>query len=75
MATTERRRMAADTIAEAEQVRDELTAVLKAAGIVLPSLRIDPASCVGKAPPLIELSRCNLDTARKLTAVLKGAAS
>lgn len=36
MATTERRRMAADTISEAEQVRDELTAALKAAGNVLP---------------------------------------
>lgn len=70
MATTERRRMAADTIREAEQVRDELAAALKAAGIVLPSLRLDPASCVGKAPALIELSRCNLETARLLTAAL-----
>jgi hypothetical protein len=70
MATTERRRMAADTIREAEKVRDELTAALNAVGIVLPSLGIDPTSCVGKAPALIELSRCNLETARKLTVAL-----
>ncbi|WP_405997388.1 hypothetical protein [Streptomyces sp. NBC_00829] len=70
MASTQKQRTTVDKVREAETVRDELSTSLRAVGIVLPSLRIDPASCMGTAPPLIELSRCNLETARKLTAAL-----
>ncbi|MEU3714068.1 hypothetical protein [Streptomyces catenulae] len=60
---------------DAEAVCDELDRALRAVGVALPSLAVDPLS-YGSALPvvLIELGRCNLDTARRLTAVLRGAA-
>lgn len=62
---------AMDTINEAEQVRDELCAALHGAGITLPSLGIDPVAYTEDKPrPLVELGRCNIQTARKLTAAL-----
>ncbi|GHJ35140.1 hypothetical protein [Streptomyces sp. TS71-3] len=62
-------------IEDADAVCDELLAALKAAGITLPSLGVDPLSLApGHEPrPLIELGRCNLATARKLIAVLLSA--
>jgi hypothetical protein len=67
---------AAERIKEAEDVRDELWAALHGAGIVLPSLRIDPAAYAEEKPrPLVELGRCNLRTARALTVVLRKGAS
>lgn len=37
----------------------------------LPSLRIDPVSCAGDEPaPLVDLGRCNIDTALRLCEVL-----
>lgn len=62
-----------ETISEAQQVQDELSAALERAGIVLPSLGVDPV-WLSRRPPrvLIELGRCNLETARKLVAALKG---
>jgi hypothetical protein len=71
MAAT-RRNASVEAIREAEAMRDKLHAVLKGAGIVLPSLRIDPVSCAAEVPgSLIDLGRCNLDTARKLVAALE----
>ncbi|MEU0669327.1 hypothetical protein ABZ508_30460 [Streptomyces lavendulocolor] len=49
------------------QLRDELGRV----GVTLPSLRVDPVSAAGEVPyPLVDLGRCNLDTALRLVAVL-----
>lgn len=72
--TTERR-AAADARNEAEAACGELAAVLKQTGIVLPSLAVDPVT-FGYEPPraLVELGRCNVETTRKLIAVLQRAA-
>jgi hypothetical protein len=50
---------------------------LSALGITLPSLGIDLPSCCGSLDPrpLVELGRCNLETATALTAALRKAAS
>ncbi|GAA3376839.1 hypothetical protein GCM10020367_50120 [Streptomyces sannanensis] len=47
----------------------ELSEALAALGITLPSLGVDHAS----SAPLVELGRCNLDTARRLATVLREA--
>lgn len=40
---------------------------------MLPSLRIDPLSYAGDGPvALVDLGRCNLDTALRLSQVLEG---
>ncbi|KUL51635.1 hypothetical protein ADL22_05975 [Streptomyces sp. NRRL F-4489] len=65
--------MTLEKIAEAEAARDELAAALKRNGIVLPSLSVDPLSYSSEPPrPLIELGRCNPETARRLAAVIGG---
>ncbi|GGU31929.1 hypothetical protein GCM10010274_18480 [Streptomyces lavendofoliae] len=49
------------------QLRDELGRV----GVVLPSLRVDPVTAASELPhPLVELGRCNVDTAMRLVAAL-----
>ncbi|MBB0244937.1 hypothetical protein FNQ90_12675 [Streptomyces alkaliphilus] len=69
-----------DEIEEAEAVCDGLEDALRAHGITLPSLCVDagPAAhtLASVAPPLVDLGRCNVETARALTAALApGAAS
>lgn len=55
----------------AENVTAELHSALRTVGITLPSLGVDPVSCTSSyLPPLVELGRCNLDTAQRLTYVL-----
>ncbi|MEU9112235.1 hypothetical protein AB0D04_10665 [Streptomyces sp. NPDC048483] len=55
----------------AEEVVAELDRALRAVGVNLPSLGVDPVSELSRAiRPLIELGRCNLDTARRLVDVL-----
>lgn len=50
----------------------ELRAALAGAGIVLPSLRLDPASLAREKPcPLVELGGCPVDVAARLAAVLR----
>ena len=72
MATTGRRQTATEKVRDAERARDELREALKVAGVRLPSLGLDNASCVGPAPlALIELGRCNVETARALAAALQ----
>ncbi len=74
MTTAGRRQTATATekVKDAERARDELRDALKEAGVQLPSLGLDIASCVGPAPlALIELGRCNIATARALTAALR----
>jgi hypothetical protein len=63
----------ADPLSEAASAVRELNESLAACGITLPSLRIDLPSCGFSATPrpLVELGRCNLETVRKLTLVLK----
>ncbi|MBA0050184.1 hypothetical protein E0L36_04505 [Streptomyces sp. AJS327] len=59
-------------IPEAERVRRELRDALEAAGVMLPSLGLDPLSCTGPNPrPLIDLGRCDMATARGLTVLLR----
>ncbi|MFG2642423.1 hypothetical protein ACGFYP_15820 [Streptomyces sp. NPDC048370] len=45
-----------------------------ALGVTLPSLGVDPLTMAGTGEgyPLVELGRCNLDTALRLAAVLNG---
>ncbi|WP_063801943.1 hypothetical protein [Streptomyces sp. WM6378] len=67
LTAVERVRAAEDAV---EQLREELAR----AGVVLPSLRIDPLTCSGHVLfPLVDLGRCNLDMALRLVAVLSGA--
>ncbi|MER7110251.1 hypothetical protein [Streptomyces sp. NPDC000229] len=54
-----------------EQVVDQLRDELGRVGVTLPSLRVDPVSAASDVPyPLVELGRCNVDTAMRLVAVL-----
>ncbi|MFD8550080.1 hypothetical protein ACFV08_00410 [Streptomyces fradiae] len=72
MARADGQRRTDDRVQEAERACDELGAALKAVGVCLPSLGLDPVSCAGSAPlGLIELGRCNVETARALAAVLR----
>lgn len=58
-----------------EEVVEELRAALVGVGVVLPSLRVDPLTDTSDEPfALVALGRCNVVTAQKLTAVLRGAA-
>ncbi|MFG2137453.1 hypothetical protein [Streptomyces sp. NPDC048650] len=62
-----------DPIEEVETVTAELQAALTRAGIVLPSLCPDPVSCAHQVMnPLVELGRCNMETARLLARALDG---
>ncbi|MCX2968041.1 hypothetical protein WDH52_05570 [Streptomyces sp. TRM70308] len=72
MAMTEGRRLALERLRRAEEAVNDLRDELGRAGLVLPSLRIDPVSAAGNEPsPLIDLGRCNVETARRLAAVLR----
>ncbi|MFE0174130.1 hypothetical protein ACFWZ2_17590 [Streptomyces sp. NPDC059002] len=63
-----------ERVRAAEEAVRQLRAGLERAGITLPSLRVDPLTAAGEgALPLVELGRCNLDTAMRLAAVLEGA--
>ncbi|MFI9047975.1 hypothetical protein [Streptomyces sp. NPDC053427] len=56
---------------DAEEIVAELDLALRAVGVNLPSLGVDPVSELSRAMrPLIELGRCNLGTARRLVEVL-----
>ncbi|MEV0739993.1 hypothetical protein AB0I51_29590 [Streptomyces sp. NPDC050549] len=62
-----------DMVLCAEELRDALAAH----GITLPSLRADLpsfAGATGGSAGLVALGNCNLDTARRLAAVLREAA-
>lgn len=72
MTTTERRKAAEGRVREAEDVVRRLREGFAGVGIVLPSLRIDPVSFAGDEPvALVDLGRCNLDTALRLSQVLE----
>ncbi|MGW6058322.1 hypothetical protein [Streptomyces sp. NPDC055189] len=65
---------AEERVRAVEDAVRQLRAGLERAGVTLPSLRMDPltASAEG-ALPLVELGRCNLDTALRLATVLESA--
>ncbi|MFB7919076.1 hypothetical protein [Streptomyces sp. NPDC056061] len=74
MTTMERRETAEGKVREAEDAVARLKESFSGVGITLPSLRTDPVSCAGSDPaPLVDLGRCNLDTALRLSAVLEAA--
>ena len=73
MTTTERRKAAAGRVREAEELVARLRGGFAGVGVVLPSLRVDPVSFAGDDPVvLLDLGRCNLDTAVRLSQVLEG---
>lgn len=58
---------------EVETVTTDLREALARVGVVLPSLRPDPVSYEHRyLPPLVELGRCTMDVARRLTHALDG---
>lgn len=69
---TERRKAAVGRVREAEDAVERLRVGLAGVGLKLPSLRIDPVSCAGNEPsPLVDLGRCSIDTALRLSAELE----
>jgi len=56
-----------------EEIVEGLREALKGVGVVLPSLRVDPVTGASDEPfALVTLGRCNVVTAARLTAVLRG---
>lgn len=52
----------------------DLRTLLAAHGITLPSIGVEPPAFAARPPqPLVALGNCNIDTARKLAAVLRTA--
>ncbi|MGW4158078.1 hypothetical protein [Streptomyces sp. NPDC004788] len=66
--------MTPSSVQPVQDVVAQLKAGLAAHGITLPSLGVDPvtlaASGGGFTHPLVELGRCNLDTAQRLVVAL-----
>lgn len=76
MTATERRKEAAGRVRAAEDAVARLRAGLAGVGVKLPSLRIDPVSCAGNEPtPLVDLGRCSIETALRLSAQLEAKAA
>ncbi|MER5973927.1 hypothetical protein ABT112_30155 [Streptomyces sp. NPDC002055] len=72
MTADEEPRAATEGVHVVEETLGELRAELGEAGVVLPSLRVDPVSWAAQdVPPLVDLGRCNLATARQLVAALR----
>ncbi|GGW90346.1 hypothetical protein O1M07_16315 [Streptomyces albulus] len=56
---------------DVETVIAELREALARAGVILPSLGLNPVSYAHRTmPPLVELGRCNTETARRLARAL-----
>ncbi|MFG2337572.1 hypothetical protein [Streptomyces sp. NRRL S-378] len=61
----------AERIQAAEEAVRELKEALDGVGVVFPSLGVERVSAAGTyGLPLVDLGRCNLDTALRLAAVL-----
>jgi hypothetical protein len=59
-------------VEEAEETVEELRQALARAGVVLPSLGIDPATLAREAAcPLVDLGRCSVAVAARLAAALR----
>ncbi|MCK8680612.1 MULTISPECIES: hypothetical protein [Streptomyces] len=62
-----------ERLAAVEDVVARLRGELGEVGVVLPSLRVDPVTAIGEAvEPLVDLGRCNLETATRLVEALRG---
>ncbi|MEV7615803.1 hypothetical protein [Streptomyces sp. NPDC089799] len=60
-----------ERVQAAEEAVAQLKGALDGVGVVFPSLGVEPVSAAGSyGLPLVELGRCNLDTALRLAAVL-----
>ncbi|MER7839369.1 hypothetical protein ABTY98_26685 [Streptomyces sp. NPDC096040] len=56
-----------------EEVVESLRRALKGAGVVLPSLCVDPVTGASDEPfALVELGRCNVRVAERLASVVRG---
>lgn len=56
-----------------EEVVESLRLALRGAGVVLPSLCVDPVTGAGDEPfALVELGRCNVRVAERLASVIRG---
>ncbi|MFG2941827.1 hypothetical protein [Streptomyces sp. NPDC048282] len=56
-----------------EEVVESLRTALRGAGVVLPSLGVDPVTGAGDEPfALVELGRCNVRVAERLASVVRG---
>ncbi|MFD3585970.1 hypothetical protein [Streptomyces sp. NPDC058683] len=56
-----------------EEVVESLRMALKGAGVVLPSLCVDPVTGASDEPfALVELGRCNVRVAERLASVVRG---
>ncbi|NUK28434.1 hypothetical protein HRW23_12930 [Streptomyces lunaelactis] len=64
----------AERLRAAEEVVAQLRDGLGVVAVTLPSLRVDVVTLASEAAsyPLVDLGRCNLDTALRLAAVLQG---
>ncbi|MBB1243953.1 hypothetical protein GL263_10350 [Streptomyces durbertensis] len=73
MASTPRARAAnVDRIRVAEEAADALRQALAAHDVTFPSLRLDLVTCAMTEPnPLLDLGRCNVETALRLAAALR----
>nr|WP_129843980.1 hypothetical protein [Streptomyces sp. RFCAC02] len=61
---------------DVEQATDELRDALALHGLTFPSLGVDPVTYAGLYPlPLVELGRCPVHVAVRLTEVLRKAAA
>ncbi|WP_103516484.1 hypothetical protein [Streptomyces sp. SM10] len=73
---TERHKEAVGRVRAAEDAVARLRAGFTGVGVKLPSLRIDPVSCAGNEPaPLVDLGRCSIETALRLSALLEAKAA
>ncbi|MEU9145292.1 hypothetical protein [Streptomyces sp. NPDC048349] len=62
---------AKERLLAAEEAVRQLKGALAGAGVVFPSLGVDQVSAAGSyGLPLVDLGRCNVDTALRLAAVL-----
>ncbi|MFI2777925.1 hypothetical protein [Streptomyces sp. ALB3] len=76
MTATERRKETAGRVRAAEDAVARLRAGLAGVGVKLPSLRIDPVSFARDEPvPLVDLGRCSIETALRLSAQLEAKAA
>ncbi|MFF7982208.1 hypothetical protein ACFZDK_24285 [Streptomyces sp. NPDC007901] len=56
-----------------EEVVESLRTALRGAGVVLPSLGVDPVTGASDEPfALVELGRCNVRVAERLASVIRG---
>ncbi|MEV3933344.1 hypothetical protein [Streptomyces sp. NPDC049944] len=73
---TERHEEAVGRVRAAEDAVARLRSGFTGVGVKLPSLRIDPVSCAGNEPaPLVDLGRCSIETALRLSALLEAKAA